>query len=79
MGLKGMTAEKVAVVWGLFVSVSGLGMFVSPIVVGVIRDYWGTFTPGFLIWGIGAWSLLVVGLVLPESVNGYSEHGRLKK
>ena len=54
-------------------------MFVSPIVVGVIRDHWGTFTPGFLIWGIGAWSLLVVGLVLPESVNGYSEHGRPKR
>ena len=79
MGLKGMTAEKVAVVWGLFVSVSGLGMFVSPIVVGVIRDHWGTFTPGFLIWGIGAWSLLVVGLVLPSSVNGYSKQGRPKR
>ena len=73
MGLKGMTPEKVAVVWGTFVTVSGIGMFVSPIVVGAIRDYWGTFVPGFMIWAIGAWLLFIAGFALPPSVNDYSE------
>ena len=79
MRLKGMTPEKLAIVWGLFVTVSGLGMFVSPIVVGAIRDYWGTFIPGFMIWGIGAWLLLIAGLLLPDSVNSdpkYDQPGR---
>ena len=73
MGLKAMTPEKVAVVWGTFVTVSGIGMFVSPIVVGAIRDYWGTFVPGFMIWAIGAWLLFIAGFTLPPSVNDYSE------
>ena len=79
MRLKDMTPEKIAIVWGLFVTVSGLGMFVSPIVVGAIRDHWGTFIPGFMIWGIGAWLLLIAGLLLPDSVNSdpkYDQPGR---
>lgn len=64
--LPDMTPEKVAVVWGTFVTVSGLGMFVSPIVVGAIRDGTGTFVPGFIIWAVGAWALFVAGFTLPK-------------
>ena len=64
--LPDMTPEKVAVVWGTFVTASGLGMFVSPIMVGAIRDGTGTFVPGFIIWAVGAWALFVAGFALPK-------------
>ena len=66
MELPGMTPEKVAVVWGTFVTVSGFGMFVSPIVVGAIRDSSGTCVPGFVIFAVGAWFLVIAGIVLPK-------------
>lgn len=66
MELPGMNPEKVAVVWGTFVTVSGFGMFVSPIVVGAIRDSSGGFAPGFMIFAVGAWFLFVAGMLLPK-------------
>ena len=67
MGLPGMTPVKVAVVWGTFVTVSGVGTFISPLAVGAIRDATGTFVPGFTIWAIGSWFLFVAGMLLPKS------------
>ena len=66
MGLPGMTPQKVAVVWGTFVTVSGLGMFVSPIVVGAIRDVSGSFVPGFMIFAVGAWFMVIAGVIMPK-------------
>ena len=67
MELPDMTPEKVAVVWGTFVTVSGFGMFVSPIVVGAMRDASGGFMPGFLIFAVGAWFLVIAGVLMPET------------
>ncbi len=67
MELPGMTPEKVAVVWGTFSTVAGFGMFVSPIAVGAIRDASGSFVPGFMIFAVGAWFLLVAGMLLPKN------------
>ena len=67
MGLPGMTPQKVAVVWGTFVTVSGLGMFVSPIVVGAIRDVSGSFVPGFMIFAVGAWFMVIAGVIMPKN------------
>ena len=66
MELPGITPEKVAVVWGSFVTVSGVGMFIAPIVVGAMRDAAGTFVPGFTIFAVGAWFLLIAGIMLPK-------------
>ena len=66
MGLPGMTPVKVAVVWGTFVTVSGVGTFIFPVAVGAIRDATGTFVPGFAIWATGAWFLFVAGMLLPK-------------
>ena len=38
MQMAGMTPERVAVVWGSFLTFSGFAMFVSPIFVGGLRD-----------------------------------------
>ena len=65
MELRGMTPEKVAIVWGTFVTVGGIGMFFSPILVGFLRDVSGAFVPGFLLCAVAGWSLLAAGILLP--------------
>ncbi len=67
MELPGMTPDKVAVVWGTFVTVSGVGMFISPITVGAIRDVTGGYLPGFIIFAVGACFLVVAGVFLPRT------------
>jgi len=66
MRLPGMTPERVAVVWGSFVTISGTAMFISPLVVGAARDMAGSFIPGFIIFAVGAWFLLLAGVALPR-------------
>ena len=69
MDLPGMNPQKVAIVWGAFVTVSGVGMFVSPIVVGAIRDASGSFVPGFVIFSVGAWFMLIAGVIMPKTAD----------
>ncbi|MCI0845583.1 MAG: MFS transporter [Chloroflexi bacterium] len=65
MQLAGMVPGNVAIVWGALITVSGIGMFLSPILVGFLRDASGTFTLGFLICSAAAWSLLLAGIFIP--------------
>ena len=74
MELPGMTPEKVAVAWGWMMTVSSIGAFVAPLVVGAVRDSTGTFIPGFLILGILAWFLPISGFLLPK--GGAPQRGR---
>ena len=69
MRLAGATPERVAVVWGSFMTFSGIGMFISPILVGALRDTSGSFFPGFIICGVGSWALLVAGLLMPRDTD----------
>jgi len=65
MQLAGMVPGNVAIVWGSLITISGMGMFISPILVGFLRDASGTFTLGFLICSAAAWSLLLAGIFIP--------------
>lgn len=67
MQLPWMSAENVAVVWGASMTIAGLGQFVAPIVVGASRDAFGTFVPGFMIWAVLAWSLLLAAITLNDA------------
>ena len=67
ISLPGMTPEKVALVWGFFMTVSGFGMFVSPLLVGGLRDIYGSFLPGFAVCAVAAWSLLAAGILMPKT------------
>ena len=69
MELAGMVPGNVAIVWGTLITGSGLGMFISPILVGFLSDVSGTFTLGFFICSAAAWSLLLAGLLIPRSVS----------
>ena len=66
MSLAGMTPQRVAIAWGWVLTASGLAAFVAPLVVGAIRDATDSFIPGFLIFAILAWFLLVAGFILPK-------------
>ena len=69
MQLPGMTPERVAVVWGSFMTFSGLAMFVSPIFVGALNDSTGSFMLGFGICAVPAAALLLAGLLLPGRIR----------
>lgn len=65
MRLPGATPERVAVVWGSFMTFSGIGMFIAPIMVGALRDATDTFLIGFLICAAASWALIIAGILLP--------------
>ncbi len=66
MRLSGTTPERVAAVWGSYMTFSGLGMFIFPILVGWLYDNFNSYYPGFVICAVASWSLLICGLFLPK-------------
>lgn len=74
MQIKGMTPERVAVVWGSFLTFSGFAMFVAPIFVGALRDLTGSFFPGLAIAAAASWALLLAGLLMPRNVIDSPAH-----
>ena len=70
MEMPGMTPERVAIVWGSYLTASGFGMFLAPLVVGGLRDITGSFLPGFAVCAVAAGSLLIAGILLPRSDTG---------
>ena len=69
MRLSGATPERVAAVWGSYMTFSGLGMFIFPILVGWLYDSSGSYYPGFIICAVASWSLLICGLFLPREAG----------
>ena len=62
-----MTPEKVAIAWGWIMTAGGIGGFIAPVAVGVIRDSFGSFIPGFLVFTALAWSLFFVGFLISDT------------
>ena len=73
MRLPGTTPERVAAVWGSYMTFSGLGMFIFPILVGWLYDNFNSYYPGFIICAVASWSLLICGVFLPK--DAASERG----
>ena len=69
MQMTGMTPERVAVVWGSLLTFSGFAMFVSPILVGALRDITGSFFPGLAVCAVASWALLIAGILLPSNAG----------
>ena len=67
MQMAGMTPERVAVIWGSLLTFSGFAMFVSPILVGGLRDLSGSFIPGLAVCAAASWTLFLAGVFLPRS------------
>ena len=77
MQIVGRVPGRVAVVWGSLITFSGMGMFLSPIAVGFLRDVLGSFYPGFLLCSLGAWALLLAGILMPKNAAAPLEGGRI--
>ena len=65
--LPDMTPKRVAIVWGWLLTVPGIGGFVSPLVVGTLKDSFDSFIPGFLLFSVLAWFLVIAGFLLPKA------------
>ena len=72
MRLSGATPERVAAVWGSYMTFSGLGMFSFPFLVGWLYDAFASYYPGFIICAVASWSLLICGLFLPREAGSMS-------
>ncbi len=72
MMLSGATPERVAAVWGSYMTFSGLGMFIFPILVGGLYDIFGSYYPGFIICAAASWALLICGTFLPRDAAAVS-------
>ena len=72
MRLAGTTPERVAAVWGSYMTFSGLGMFIFPILVGWLYDNFNSYYPGFVICAVASWSLLICGVFLPRDAGSTS-------
>ena len=57
---------------GSFMTFSGFGMFLFPILVGVIRDSTGSFFPGFVICAAASWTLMMAGVLMPRNAVAFS-------
>ena len=67
MELPGIQPEEVSVIFAVIMTVGGILTFLAPLVVGASADLLGTYVPGFAIFAVLAWSLVVAGLLLPET------------
>ena len=67
MELPGATETQAAVMLGTLLSVGSIFTFAAPLVVGISTDYLGTYIPGLALFAVLSWSLLVSGLLLPET------------
>jgi MFS family permease len=67
MELGGMTPRSGAIALSLALSAGNLGGFICPVMVGYLADFTGSYLPGFLICSVLSLSLLIGGLLLPET------------
>lgn len=67
MELPNMPPERVALVWAAVVTPASVLGFLAPLVVGALTDLSGSYVPGFTLFAVLAWSLVVAGFLLPET------------
>lgn len=67
MELPGMTPQKISLLMGTMLSFAYVLSSIAPLVVGFLRDMTGSFVPGFTVWAVGSWVVLLAGLFLPET------------
>lgn len=67
MELPGMTPARLSLVMGVFFGGSYIVAFFAPILTGALRDWTGSFVPGFVLFTLSCWTLVAAGLLLPET------------
>ena len=74
MDLPNMSPQRVALVWATILTIGSTASFISPVVVGSMTDLLGTYLPSFSLWAVLSWSLLLGGILLPETGRGRRAH-----
>ena len=59
--------ERVSLVLATIGALGGVLSFVAPLAVGILTDVLGSYIPGFMIFAVLSWSLVVAGVLLPET------------
>ncbi len=67
MELPGMTPQTGSLVLAVALGAGNIGSFIGPLIVGYMADLTGSYLPGFLICCALSSSLLIGGLLLPET------------
>lgn len=67
MELPGMTPRRVALMMGCVFSLSYVVSFLSPLLVGKLKDLTGSFLPGLLLFALASATLALGGYLLPET------------
>ena len=62
-------------IFATLVTIGGVATFIAPLAVGAIADVSGSFLPGLALFATLAWSLGIVGFLLPETGTTASEAG----
>lgn len=61
--------SRAATVFAVLLGLGGVAGFLGPPAVGAIADLTGSFIPGIVIFSVTAWSLLLSGILLPETAK----------
>ena len=69
MEIPGMNPQRAAIVIAIALAIGNFAGFFGPLVVGLLKDTTGSYLPGLLVCSILSFSLLVGGLLLPETGN----------
>ena len=67
MELPDAVPEQVSVVLATITTLGGFLSFIAPLMVGAMTDALGSYIPGFAIFAVLSWSLVVAGVMLPET------------
>ena len=67
MELPGTDVNSVAVTFGTLMSMGSIFTMISPLTVGVTADLMGSYIPGLALFSVLALSLLIAGVMLPET------------
>lgn len=67
MELPNMSVRSGVIVISVMQVGGNLGNFLSPLIVGYLADVTGSYLPGFIMFSVFSLSLLVAGLLLPET------------
>ena len=65
--------NRVSVIFATLLTIGGVVAFLAPLTVGAIADVTGSFLPGLALFAVLAWSLGIVGFLLPETGTAASE------
>lgn len=59
--------ERVSLVLATIGTLGGFLSFVAPLAVGILTDVLGSYIPGFVIFAVLSWSLVIAGVMLTET------------